>query len=218
MHPRALITHSVLVIGLLSAAQSYAQAQRSGGETQKMMQQYQQLAAERTSLQAQVAQLQKDLNTANADLVAVKKERDNLKGNAGTAAAAVERAKLSKQSADQTLEQSKQRMAELVAHYRDTAQSLKEAETDRAGVRRELSERNAAFDTCANDNLQLYEINKEVLDRYEHVGLFTKAAATEPFTRISRTRIQNLVDGYRARAEELRAAKGKAPAVNSTHP
>jgi hypothetical protein len=41
--------------------------------------------------------------------------------------------------------------------------------------------------------------------------LFTKAAAVEPFTRITRTRIDNLVDEYRARAEELRA-KARAAA------
>ena len=57
------------------------------------------------------------------------------------------------------------------------------------------------------DNLQLYEISNEVLNRYEHVGLFTKVSATEPFTRITRTRIENLVDEYRARAQELRSKK-----------
>ncbi len=59
--------------------------------------------------------------------------------------------------------------------------------------------------------MQLYEITNDVLDRYEHVGLFTKATAAEPFTRITRTRIENLVDEYRARALENRTQKKHAP-------
>jgi hypothetical protein len=55
--------------------------------------------------------------------------------------------------------------------------------------------------------MQLYEINGEILDRYEHVGLFTKVSAAEPFTKITRTRIDNLVIEYRERAQELRVKK-----------
>jgi len=45
------------------------------------------------------------------------------------------------------------------------------------------------------------------LDRYDHVGLFTKASAVEPFTHITRTRLDNLVVEYRERAEQLRVQK-----------
>jgi hypothetical protein len=39
------------------------------------------------------------------------------------------------------------------------------------------------------------------------VGLFTKASADEPFTKITRIRIENLADEYRQRAQELRVKK-----------
>ena len=48
---------------------------------------------------------------------------------------------------------------------------------------------------------------RKLLDRYDHVGFFTKVGGAEPFTQITRTRIDNLVIEYRARAEELRAKK-----------
>ena len=44
----------------LAAHLADAQTQRSGGEAQRFMQQYQQIAAEKAALQGQVAQLQKD--------------------------------------------------------------------------------------------------------------------------------------------------------------
>lgn len=186
---------------------TFAQSQRSGGEAQKFMQQYQQLSAERTALQAQLADAQKQLDATKAELAAARKERDALKANAGGSVAAIAQARNEKQAAEQTLAQSKERMTELVARFRETLQNLKETESDRGIARKELAERNAAFDTCADRNVQLYDLNREILDRYEHVGLFTKASAAEPFTRITRTRLENLVDEYRARAEELRVKK-----------
>lgn len=195
---------------VLAAAAVHAQTQRSGGDAQKFMQQYQQIAAEKTSLQAQVAQMKKDLDAAQTELAAVKKERDVLKKHAGgsaTSAAALTAMTVSKQTAEKNLEQYKQRMSELVTRFRDLAANLKDVEADRSKVRQDLQERSVAFDKCAEDNLQLYEINREILDRYEHVGLFTKVSSVEPFTRITRSRIDNLVDEYRARAMELRVKK-----------
>jgi chromosome segregation ATPase len=196
---------------LAASLPSAAQVERSGGgESQKFMQQYQQLAAEKTSLQAQLAQMKKDLDSAKADLAAMKKERDALKAPAGAAAVAAERVTqltALKESADKSAEHYKQRLNELVDRFRELGDSFKEVEGDRGNLRKELAERNAAFDQCAENNLRLFEISKDVLDRYEHVGLFTKTGATEPFTQITRTRIENLVDEYRARAVENRVKK-----------
>jgi len=202
---------ALLIALCLAAAPLQAQTQRSGGgESQKIIQQYQQLAAEKTALQAQVAQMKKDLDAAKSELAAVKIERDALKGPAGSAAAAAAAAAQSaagKQAAEKSLELYKQRLAELVNRFRDTATSLKDVESDRGRLQQDLRARDNAYDKCAEDNLGLFEINDDLLNRYEHVGLFTKVSAAEPFTRITRTRIEKLMDEYRARAVELRAKK-----------
>jgi chromosome segregation ATPase len=190
----------------------HAQTQRSGGgEAQKFMQQYQQLAAEKTALQGQLTQMKKDLDSAKADLAAMKKERDALKAQkahaAGVPAATVAQLTASKEAAERNVELSKQRMTELVTRFRETATSLKEAESDRTKLRGDLEARNAAFDQCAANNQQLYEINGQILQRYNRVGLFTRMGAAEPFTQITRNRIDNLVVETHARAEELRVKK-----------
>jgi chromosome segregation ATPase len=203
-----ILAGSMLCVG----APVMAQVKRSGGgEAQKFMQQYQQLAAEKTALQVQVTQMKKDLDAAKADLAAMKKERDALKAHpAGVPAAAVAQLTASKEAAERNVEQSKQRMTELVARFRETATNLKDTEADRTKLRGDLDARNAAFDKCAENNQQLFEINSEILKRFEHVGLFTKASASEPFTQITRTRMDNLVVETRARAQELRV-KTRAP-------
>ena len=212
--------HSLRNLGLLSLAAlaiptAHAQTQRSGGgETQRIMQQYQQVAAEKTALQAQLAQMKKDLDTAQGEVAALKKERDALKARAGGSAAQLaQMAQMAagKEAAEKSLEQNKQRTAELVARFRELAVNLREVEVDRGKLQIDLKDRSAAFDKCAQDNLGLFEVNSEILDRYEHVGVFTRIGTADPITKIARTRIENLVDEYRERALELRAAKKTAP-------
>jgi chromosome segregation ATPase len=192
---------------LQSPPAAHAQAQRSGGEAQKFMQQYQQIAAEKTALQTQLTQTKKDLDAANAELAAVKKERDAAKAHIGIPPAALVEATSAKETAEKSLEKSKQQTAEVVTRFREMATNFREVEADRAKLGKEVAERNAAFDKCAEDNLQLFEITSQVLDRYDHVGMFTKVSAAEPFTKITRTRIDNLVLEYRERAEQLRVKK-----------
>jgi chromosome segregation ATPase len=204
---KPLFASLILSAGLL-AASAHAQTQRSGGgEAQKFMQQYQQISAEKTALQGQLAQMKKDLDAANAELAAVKKERDAAKAHVGVSPAALSQATSAKEAAEQSLEKSKQQINEIVGKYRELAANLRDVEADRAKVNKDLADRNAAFDKCAEDNVQLYDINREILDRYDHVGRFTKVSAAEPFTQITRTRIDNLVVEYRERADQLRVKK-----------
>jgi DNA repair exonuclease SbcCD ATPase subunit len=201
----------LLTMGIFAMPWAQAQTQRSGNETQKFMQQYQQLAAEKTALQAQTIQMKKDLDTAQADLAAVKKERDALKSRAGGSSAQFAQLTAGKEAAEKSLEQLKQKTTELVARFREMAVNLKEVEADRAKLQNDIKERSVAFDKCAEDNLGLFEVNGQILDRYEHIGVFTKVGTADPFTKIARTRIENFVDEYRARALELRAAKKSGP-------
>jgi chromosome segregation ATPase len=210
-NPIILPMAMLLAMEILAVPSAQAQTQRSGGETQKFMQQYQQLAAEKTALQAQQAQTKKDLDAAQADLAAVKKERDALKARAGGSTAQFAQLAAGKEAAEKGLEQVKQRTTELVARFREMAVNFKEVEADRAKLQNDLKERSAAFDKCADDNLGLFEVNGEILDRYEHIGVFTKVGTADPFTKIARTRIENFVDEYRARALQLRAAKKTSP-------
>jgi chromosome segregation ATPase len=207
-----------VVLGLLTcslAAPLAAQTARSGGggggESARIMQQYQQLAAEKTSLETQVSKLKQDLAAAQSELDGVKKERDALKGRSAAAGANVAGLTAARDAAEKSAEETKGRMTELVAHFRETLTNLKQAETDREQLQGQLRERSADYDRCATANLSLYDLNGDILKRYEHVGLFTRVSASEPFTRITRTRMENLVDETRAHALELREKTKEHP-------
>jgi chromosome segregation ATPase len=214
---------AIVLATLVAAAPAHAQTQRSGGgESQRIMQQYQQVSAEKAALQAQVAQTKKDLDGANSELAQVKKERDALKaraaGSSAAAAQQVAQANASKETLEKNLEANKQRSAELVDRFKLTIGTLKGVELDRDQLRREFDELHVKYDKCAANNEQLYEISSTVLDRYAHVGFFTKAAAAEPFTRIAHTRMDNLVVETHERAEELRLKKAAPPAPAAPAP
>ncbi len=56
-----------ILVALAASSPSFAQVERSGGgEMQKIMQQYQQLAAEKSSLQSQLAQAKGDLDSTKS--------------------------------------------------------------------------------------------------------------------------------------------------------
>jgi septal ring factor EnvC (AmiA/AmiB activator) len=208
---------------LVGAAPAYAQTQRSGGgESQRIMQQYQQVSAEKIALQAQVAQLKKDLDAAKSGLADVKKERDALKARAAGSSAAVTQqiaqANASREAAEKSLEVNKQRTAELVDRFKETIGALKGVESDRDQLRRNFEDLRVKYDKCAENNEQLYQIGNTVLDRYQHVGFFTKAAAVEPFTRIAHTRLDNLIIETHERAEELRLKKAAPVAPTQASP
>jgi hypothetical protein len=214
---------AILLAGLLAGATpARAQTQRSGGESQRIMQQYQQVSAEKTALQAQVAQLKKDLDTAKSGLAQVAKERDALKaraaGSSAAAAQQVAQANASKEAVEKSLEVNKQRTGELVERFKQTIGTLKGVEFDRDQLRKDFDELHVKYDKCADNNEQLYQISDTVLDRYQHVGFFTKAAAVEPFTRIEHTRIDNLILETHERAEELRLQKAVPPAPTQSLP
>ena len=193
---------AALVIAAMPAG---AQTERSGGgQSQKIMQQYQQLAAEKTALQTQLVQLKTDLDTATASLAAMKKERDALALKARADSSGAEQQLTARAAAEKTLEQYRQRSEE---RLRDAANSLRESEATRARLTRDLDERNHAYDQCAANNLQLHDLAVDVLDRYDHVGQLTKAGNALPVTGLSRNRIDNLVLEYRERADQLRTPK-----------
>lgn len=203
--PGVTFTAALLILPALALAQT----QRSGGgEAQKIMQQYQQVASEKAALQAEVEQSKKDLEQVRTELAGVKKERDQLKAQAGGQTASAAQLEAARAAAEKTSEQYKERLSEAMTRYHETAQSLKTVEAERAAAEQKLAGRSAAFDKCAEDNVQLSGIASDVLQRYEQLGRRAASNPLEPFTRITRTRIENLIDEYRIRAQELRVTTG----------
>jgi len=176
------------------------------------MQQYQQLASERTQLQAENGKLKKDAEATKKQLDTVTKQFAAYKAAAERNQAALGVARNASENSAKTLEDTKAKMQELIGRFRETLTTLRGVESEKTQLQQQVAQSNASFDRCVEKNYALFKVTEEVLDRYEHQGAFSYMARAEPFTRIKRTQVENLVDEYRQRAEELRVSKAEAAA------
>jgi uncharacterized protein YlxW (UPF0749 family) len=198
-----------LCVGTATITPVFGQAARSSGDNARATQQLQQLATERTALQAdnaklkdEVAELKKKLDqaaTAGAAAAAHGKQSD----------AAVARAAESGKQAAEALEKSRAQMQELITRFRATALDLKTVETDRNTLRSQQESLNRDYGTCVERNIGLYQVGREALERLGQRGFFAKVGESEPFTQIARARLENLIDDYRSRLDELRVDKSR---------
>jgi chromosome segregation ATPase len=189
------------LVGVLEYGQ--AQVPRSGGDSH-VMQELQELGAARAALQTENTQLKKDLDAAKDKLNALSHKADQGKHGIAECQQALQVSQATVHTDEQSIEQGKQRLQELIAKFRETAAATAVVETERTQCKQQLGASQGQFEQCATRNAEMYKITDEVLKRLDHESVFTVMARSEPFTRIERTRVENLVDDYRTKAGELK--------------
>jgi chromosome segregation ATPase len=209
--------------GALISAVAPAQVQRSGGggggaANAQLMMQYQQADAERTQLKSDNAKLKKDLDELKKQLDAASKQAAASKAGVSRDTAQLATAQAANDRSAKDLADGKAKTQELVGKFRDTITQMRGIESERSQLQQQLAQSKTAFDQCAERNYSLYQVDNEVLDRYSHQGAFSYMARAEPFTRIKRTEIDNLVLEYKERAQELRVKKTDAAAGSAGSP
>jgi ABC-type transporter Mla subunit MlaD len=181
-----------------------AQVQRSGNADARVAQQLQQLTSERSALQAENTKLKQELEQAKAQLQKSGAAAKTLESRNRALEASAGRGTAASQQAEQQLEQTRAQLQELVTKFRETAETLREVETERATLKGQFATKEREFKTCVDRNAGLYNLNAEVLDRMENRGFWSSVTEREPFTRLKRVELENLIDDYKYRADELR--------------
>jgi chromosome segregation ATPase len=205
----------IICLALLFATGSAnAQTARPGGgaNTQllQQLQQLQQLGSERASLQAENAKMKKELEDIRKERDQLKKGQQLVEQRVKSSEAALSRSTQERASTDQELTQTKAKMQELIAKFRETLQTLRDLETQSTTYKQSLATRDQELKTCIDRNLALYHLNEEVLARLDKQGVLSRVAQAEPFTRIKRVQLENLIDEYKARAEDQRLSPASA--------
>lgn len=197
---------------LLLAFGAVGQVQRSGNDAARVMQQLQQVTAEKAQAQAENAKLKTEVEALKAQLAKASTALTVSEQRAKKAApSAKDSATL--QETNDALTRTRSQMQELVGKFRETGQILKEVETDRDRLRAQASNQERDLKTCVDRNAGLYLVSDEILRNLENRGVWSSLTQKEPFTQISRTRLENLIDDYRYRVEELRVADKKSTAA-----
>jgi len=201
---RLFLMLAMAVLALSGHRPASAQAARSSSGNAQAMQQLQQLAAERTKLLADNAKLQADLEAVRKERDALRKKQEASERRLQGTDVAVARAAAKSDSLSQELEREKAKLTEIVAKFRELAGQLREVEGERSTIRTGLAQRDSELKQCVDRNLSLYALNGEILTKLEHRGGLTPGSALEPFTKLKRIELENLIDGYQTRADEQR--------------
>jgi DNA repair exonuclease SbcCD ATPase subunit len=224
-------THRWIAVAAVLAAAcgppASAQTARSGASASaQVYEQLQQLASERTSLQAENEKLKSSLAQVQKDRDALKAAQQASDRRVQGAAAALAQSTSQREATERELAQYKARMEELIAKFRETIEKLRGAETEGATAKQSLAARERELQACVDHNLALYRLNDDVLTHFGRQGFWARLARSEPFTQIERVQNENLIDDYRARAQDQitpgakpRASQpGPAPAASPAPP
>src|SRR5215831_12244239 len=138
---RYLLCISLAVALASPFANVNAQTQRTGDNNARAMQQLQQLTGERTQLKAENEKLKHELEELKKQLTTATSGHAALEQKLKAAEAGSARDAASNQQNSEAAEKLRGQMQELIGRFRETGQSLKEVEADRAALRGQLQVR-----------------------------------------------------------------------------
>lgn len=169
-------------------AQQDANAQRNALNKAQFM--LRQATTEKAELQAQVDALKQQVDKLTKEVAATQGEADatRQKMQAGF---------------NDTIGQWRQRDAKQGEQLAALRAQLKEQSEQRAALETRLQTQVENFSVCYGNNRRLLDINRELLAQYENKGVFDAVRQKEPFTGIKEVEIENLVQDYRYKLDDL---------------
>jgi chromosome segregation ATPase len=211
---RVAIAASLALVAYSCTLEAQTARSGGGGGNAQLTQQLQQLASERTAMQAEQARMKKEIEE-------LRKERDALKAGQQAASqrvraasdAALARSTQDREAVETELVRVKERTQELIEKFRETTQTLREVETDRATAKQAVAQHERDLNACVASNMALYKLNDEVLTRLGQQGFWSRVGQAEPFTKLKRVELENLIDEYRNRADDQKLAPASATAA-----
>ena len=97
---------------------------------------------------------------------------------------------------EKELAQTKESLDKWKTAYDQTAIAAKKAEAERFKLASQSVVLQRKVEDRERKNLELFRIGNEILTRYEKFGLGEALTAKEPFTGLTRVKLENLVQGY----------------------
>lgn len=177
----------LLMTATVASAQDAGQ-QKALAKAQFMLRQ---VNAEKATLQQQVTDLQKQVDTLTKQLAAA------------TTTASARQDSLAKQMSSS---ESKWRGAndKLTGDLQSTQEKLKASAQQSAHLQQQLQVQTENFKLCHANNHKLYDINRELLAKYQDKGAMDALLQREPFTGVSSVEVENLVQDTQYRLDDLK--------------
>lgn len=182
--PLSLISSIILSLTFVEVA--YAQQdpqQKAMARAQYMLRQ----------ANAENAKLKAELAAAKQESEALKKELD---GERKTAKKKQDKLKGTLSAWKESHEEIKQKLVQ-------TMSELSQSNALNKNLDSALNMQTQNFELCFDNNKKLFNVNNELLGRYEEKGAWDVVAQKEPFTQLKRVEIENLIQDYQYQIEDL---------------
>ncbi len=98
----------------------------------------------------------------------------------------------------------KQDLEQTIEKLKQTTASLQQSEQATARAEGTIVEREQRIKELERKNLLLYQANAELLDKYQHKGVWDAILQREPLTQIKQVEIENVLQEYRFKLEDLK--------------
>jgi chromosome segregation ATPase len=207
----SLIVVASVMLGSIQNAAAES-VRRGGGESSgsaQQMQQMQQLAVERDALRAKNDQLEadnanmsKELNALKAKFDATGRENASLKTKLMESERVAGRAQETGTATADKLKDTQDRLQKVVDKYKELVENLRKSEEYGAALQAGLGQQSDSLQQCAKDNQTLYQTSLELLQRYENKGVWEAMLQHEPVTQLKRVELESLGETYRDRTEQ----------------
>ena len=155
---------------------------------------------ERNTLLSDKAQLEQEKKTLTAKIDTLNKQ------------AAADKARIEALEAkEKELDAANESLAKWKAAYEQIQTAGQKAEAERAKLASESIILKRKVEDRERKNLELYKTANEVLTRYEKFGLGEALSAKEPFTGITRVKLENQVQDYQDKIADQKVRPDEAP-------
>jgi len=208
---KGMCNYLLMTALMLSCAFSaQAAAPREGGDQALRQAQVllQKLSAEKTALEKENLRLTDELKKMQDDLASTNKK---LSTSENQNAQVLQR----NASLMDRVRTDSEHISNLTATYR---KEIGDARSDIQLLRNAVLERNAWTEDCRAKNEGLYETNVELLQVYRNKGAWDALAQREPITGISSVKVENTVQEFQFRLEDLRTVKFESEVARKAMP
>lgn len=181
---------------------------RAQGQLREVQEQKSLLEREKTELAEQMEELKKK----SAGL-----ESGAAKANARRAALDKETVGLNKDKAELSgkLQQTTRELQEMTKKQSEAMQTLQQKEQEIKRFEGEVSRQTRQVEMCEAKNAKLYQINVELMDKYQSKGVSGPSLLVEPFTKLKSVEVENLLQEYRDKLDAEKFTVSGKPAQNT---
>lgn len=187
----------------------YAETARGGGDQDIMaraQQMLRKMAEERDALESKNAKLQDQVDALKKETAGLKGESAKMKKNLTASSNEIIHYKEKYKVLLDRLIQTRTKFQEVIDKFRQTINTLRQVEMERNQLKVTLQDRTREVESCIKKNIQLYQLDLVLVKQYKNKGVFAALLQKEPVTGLKKVDIENAVQAYQTRLEQLRSA------------